>query len=176
MITKNEEDDQLVERAKQEPAAFAALYRKYQRSIFRFFWYRVHDVELSGDFAQETFIRAFTSLKKFNRKGYSYLTYLRRIAQNLLIDHFRKPTTELLEAAEKVVDPKEEKRDVSFDIEAMSQSMKQLSVDDQEILKLFYMDQLSLQEIGTQKQRSVNAVKLKLSRARRKLKKIVGTT
>ncbi len=164
-------DDQLIDSAKREPAAFAQLYTKYRKSLFRFFWYRLHDVEQSSDMVQETFLRAFSKLKAFRLHGFSYNTYLRRIGTNLLTDLYRKPKHIELEAADNVSDTRTDTTNV-IDAQLVWEKARQLSADEQEILKFFYQQQLSINNISTKLQVSHNAVKLRLVRARRKLKKL----
>lgn len=168
----NEEDQKLVEDAQAQSAAFGAIYKKYQRAVFRFFWYRLHDVELAADFAQDTFLRAFRSLKYFQVRGYSYLTFLLRIARNVMIDHFRKTPTVPLEQAERLVDPKSAKMETQADIHRLWDHAQSLSEPDRTVLELFYRQQRSIQEIADQLDRSPNAVKLQLSRARQKLRRL----
>lgn len=165
-----EDDRQLIKDAQRRPADFAALYMKYQRAVFKFFWYRLHDTEISLDFVQETFLRAFVQLKKFRHRGYSYFSYLRRIANNLLIDYFRKKSTVPLTAAENLPDDRAEESIIQLEVEAMWQVIHRLPDADRAILILFYGDQLSLKEIAQRQGRSQNAVKLQLSRARRRLR------
>lgn len=165
-----DDDRELILEAKKHPAAFSALYKKYQRAVFRFFWYRLHDVELASDFAQDTFLKAFRSMKKFRLRGYSYLTFLLKIARNVLIDHFRRPQTVSLEQAERLPDPKAEEMDTRIDIKRMWEYAEHLSPSDQQVLDEFYRQRRPIHEIAEDLGRSPNAVKLQLSRARIKLR------
>jgi RNA polymerase sigma-70 factor (ECF subfamily) len=76
--------------------AFDQLVRKYQSPVRRFFLNQtLGDEQLSDDLAQETFIKAYTSIAKF--KGISsFSTWLFRIAYNVFYDEMRcrKHTTD----------------------------------------------------------------------------------
>ena len=69
--------------------AYDKLVMKYQSPIRRFFLNQtLGDVQLSEDLAQDTFIKAYTSITQF--KGISsFSTWLYRIAYNVLYDYMR---------------------------------------------------------------------------------------
>ena len=69
--------------------AFDQLVRKYQSPVRRFFLnLTCGDSELSDDLAQDTFIRAYTSLACFKNLS-SFSTWLYRIAYNQYYDYLR---------------------------------------------------------------------------------------
>ena len=69
--------------------AFDQLVRKYQSPVRRFFLnLTCGDSELSDDLAQDTFIRAYTSLASFKNLS-SFSTWLYRIAYNQYYDYLR---------------------------------------------------------------------------------------
>lgn len=168
-----EDDQQLIDEAQRRPAAFSRIYRKYRRQVVQFFSYRLHDPEQSDDYAQETFVRAFVTLRKFRHRGYSYLTYLLRIARNLLVDHWRKTPTVPLEAAEQLPDPRHERRDDSIDAELIWRVVHRLPPAERTAITWFYRDRLNVRQIATRLQRTENATKLLLSRARRHLRQLI---
>ena len=69
--------------------AFDQLVRKYQSPVRRFFLNQtLGDTQLSDDLAQETFIKAYTSITKFRGLS-SFSTWLMRIAYNVFYDDVR---------------------------------------------------------------------------------------
>ena len=69
--------------------AFDQLVRKYQSPVRRFFLNQtLGDEQLSDDLAQETFIKAYTSITKFRGMS-SFSTWLMRIAYNVFYDDVR---------------------------------------------------------------------------------------
>jgi RNA polymerase sigma-70 factor (ECF subfamily) len=69
--------------------AFDQLVREYQSPIRRFFLTQTGgDSQLSDDLAQETFIKAYTSISQFHGTS-SFLTWLTRIAYNVHYDYRR---------------------------------------------------------------------------------------
>ena len=69
--------------------AFDQLVRKYQSPVRRFFLNQtLGDTQLSDDLAQETFIKAYTNITKFQGLS-SFSTWLMRIAYNVFYDDVR---------------------------------------------------------------------------------------
>ncbi len=72
-----------------DKTAFDRLVRKYQSPIRRFFLHQtLGDAQLSDDLAQDTFIRAYTSIGTF-RGSAAFSTWLFRIAYNVFYDYRR---------------------------------------------------------------------------------------
>lgn len=84
-----------------DKTAFDRLVRKYQSPIRRFFLHQtLGDAQLSDDLAQDTFIRAYTSIGTF-RGSAAFSTWLFRIAYNVFYDYRRRlrPSADDLDAA-----------------------------------------------------------------------------
>lgn len=74
-------------------AAFKALYYRYYESLHAFIWLRTHSTELAQDFIQEVFTRLWQNRENLNPEN-SVKAYLYQIANNLVIDHYRKKKSE----------------------------------------------------------------------------------
>ena len=71
-------------------AAFDRLVVKYQSPIRRFFLHQtLGDAQLSDDLSQDTFVKAYLNIGKF-RGDSAFLTWLYRIAYNVLYDYHRR--------------------------------------------------------------------------------------
>lgn len=80
----------LLERCKKhDPEAFGRLVDAYQNRVFGFVRRMVPDVEEAADIVQDTFIRAFQAINRFDGRS-SLRTWLFRIAHNLCVDRSRK--------------------------------------------------------------------------------------
>lgn len=166
----NNEDTKLVEIAKQNPKSFEDLYRKYADKVFNYFWYRAgHDKALAEDLMQETFLKAFQNLSKFRIRGYSYLTYLLTIARHLLIDHYRKPTSVPIEDVEDIPYEVTDEIERKSNAEALWHAIQDLPASNRDVLLMRYQDKKSIKDIATITESTENAVKLNLSRTRKKL-------
>ena len=167
----NTEDIQLASLAKQNPKEYEKLYTKYSDKVFNYFWYRTgHDKPLSEDLMQETFLRAFQHLKRFNNRGYSYLTYLITIAHNVLVDHYRKPKSIPFEAIEDIPFEITEDLERKSDAESLWRAIQDLPQSNRDKLLMKYQQDMSVRDIATATGTTENAVKLSLSRTRKKLK------
>ncbi len=78
-------DIELVEAALEQPEAFGELVRRHQAFVFGAALRVTRDASLAEEVAQETFFRAYRSLRKF-RGDAKLRTWLYRIATNLAID------------------------------------------------------------------------------------------
>lgn len=80
----------LVESARQgDSKAFAGLVDLYKDRIYNYILRMCHDPDEAADIAQDTFVRAFQSLRNF-RGASTFQTWLYRIASNLVIDSVRR--------------------------------------------------------------------------------------
>ena len=89
----------LVERCRREdPEAFAKIVDAYQGRVFGFVRKMVRDPDEAADVAQDVFIRAFQSFKRFDGRS-SLRTWLFKIAHNLCIDRSRRRERSLHETS-----------------------------------------------------------------------------
>lgn len=74
--------------------AFDELVRRYQSPVRRFFLHQtLGDEQLADDLAQDTFLKAYVSIGKFQGMA-SFQTWLMRIAYHVFYDHCRKASGE----------------------------------------------------------------------------------
>jgi RNA polymerase sigma-70 factor (ECF subfamily) len=84
------EDARLIQRAlRGDQFAYKQLMKKYHDPIFNLVYRMLHDKQQVEDLTQETFVKAFASLKYFNEE-YAFSTWLYKIATNSSIDYIRK--------------------------------------------------------------------------------------
>ncbi len=172
-------DRELILEAKADPKRFSALYLKYAPKVYNYFWYRLGtESELSQDLTQETFLKAFLRLNHFHDYGYSYLTYLLAIAHNLLANQYRKQKTLSLDAMEGSDEIAAEEKTSVIDREKTEQILhvlQSLNTSDRDLMLLHYHKGLNLREVAHIVHKSENAVKLALSRARKKVRAKIRT-
>jgi RNA polymerase sigma-70 factor, ECF subfamily len=70
---------------------FEALYAAHIRQIFNFCNYQLQDQELAEDITHDVFQRAWERRDMFDPRRASFITWIFRIAQNMVIDQHRKP-------------------------------------------------------------------------------------
>lgn len=71
--------------------ALEILIKRHQQRIYSFIYSKVQDKDITEDIFQDTFIKVIRTLKRgnYNEEG-KFLPWVVRIAQNLIIDYFRK--------------------------------------------------------------------------------------
>lgn len=74
-----------------DESCFEVLLMRYKDRVFSQLLLMVKNRDLAEDLFQETFIKVVNTLKlgKYNHEG-KFLPWVKRIAHNLAIDHFRK--------------------------------------------------------------------------------------
>jgi RNA polymerase sigma-70 factor (ECF subfamily) len=71
--------------------ALSLLVERHRAKTYRFIYTKVQDAELASDIVQDTFLKVIKTLDKggYRDEG-KFLSWVMRIAHNLVIDHFRR--------------------------------------------------------------------------------------
>ena len=81
----------LIRRAQDgETIVVSEIYDRYQRSIFRYLYYRVGDQQTAEDLTSEVFLRMIEKISMYQEQRTSFQAWLFQIARNLSIDYYRK--------------------------------------------------------------------------------------
>ncbi|MCK4337726.1 MAG: sigma-70 family RNA polymerase sigma factor [Candidatus Aminicenantes bacterium] len=116
-------DDELVCKAKNgDINAFTQLGKRYQEKIYWTILAMTKNHEDTNDLAQETFLQAFRSLKRFKQQS-SFYTWIYRIATNLTLNFLKKSSKEKYR---KELSPEQEPTDDSFNATSQSPEKKSL--------------------------------------------------
>jgi RNA polymerase sigma-70 factor (ECF subfamily) len=87
-------DHELVARARKgSEAAYRELLGRYQRPVFSLVYRMVRDRERAEDLAQETFVKVFNNIERYDPK-YKFSSWIFKIATNVAIDAIRKKEPE----------------------------------------------------------------------------------
>ncbi len=160
-----------------DEAAFARLVRRYERRLRGFLAQLVGDSELARELAQETFIRAWTALDRFDPR-FRFSTWLFRIAHNLGIDHLRRRRLSTVSMYRRDADGEESEvvvADAAKDplghcentelAQSLRRAIEDLRPEHRELVLLRHFGGLSYQEIAELKDMPLGTVKNKLFRA-----------
>src|SRR5579872_1158681 len=71
-----------------DPDAFRVLVDRHSRAIFRLAWRMTANAHEAEDIVQETFLRAYKQLKRFDGRA-AFGTWIHRIAVNCSLDLMR---------------------------------------------------------------------------------------
>lgn len=166
-----------------QQTAYAILVEKYQQYVFTLAMRYVNNRETAEELAQDVFIKAYRFLADF--KGNSkFSTWLYTIVNSTCLSHLRKKKDETIlledEKMTAISDNYHSENPVNkMEKQAQKQvldlAIKQLPEEDARILALFYQAEQSIEEIGIITGFTAGNVKIKLFRARQKLKEILET-
>lgn len=172
-------DNEIIARVlRGEHELYAELVKRYQDFVFTVALKYTPVREDAEEIAQDVFVKAYRSLQGF--RGDSKLsTWLYTIVNSTAITFLRrkKPEARPLENEEslEIADQKHSGRgshivETKSRIEAVSRAIALLNPDDARLITLFYKAEQSLEEIGTILGIEANTVKVKLHRARQRLR------
>lgn len=167
IFIERETDKTLILDAQKNSQNFEFLYTKYNKKIFSYFLSHLKDANLAQDFMQETFMKALSHVGTFVPSNASYQTYLFRIAHNILVNHYRKVMPLSSEHLENVATKVPVN---SLEIFSLHEGIETLTPSEKEILSLVYEQGYAMKEIAEKKNKSENAIKLQISRIRKKLR------
>jgi len=156
--------------------AFGNLVEKYQKPVFSLCYRMLGNSNDAEDAAQESFIRAYRYLKKYDLNR-SFATWLLSIASHYCIDRMRKRrlntvSTDVLPAEiipdRNAPNPEKEYRDQEKEV-SIQNLMRDLKPIDRAAIILRYWHDYSEVEIAEALDLTVSAVKSRLYRSRRSL-------
>jgi RNA polymerase sigma factor (sigma-70 family) len=150
--------------------AFDELVVRLRPRLVAFLARRLVDAADAEDVAQETFLRAFDHLDRYD-PARPFATWLFTIGKNVAANHAvarsRRAAHEHANAAPEAAPPAAEPRAGADEI--WERAAQVLSPDAYRMLWLRYAQGLSVREIATELHRSAVAIKVMLFRARRRL-------
>ncbi len=185
-------DKYLVERIlnRNDQLAYATLMNKYKKAVDFTVLKMVSNKDDAEYLTMQAFTKAFRSLDKYDN-SYAFSTWLFRIASNNAIDHLRKrrlSTTSLdvnifeddgdqgASVSTTLVDEKADPEEAMLKGQR-SAIMREVinSLDDKykELINLYYFEELKYEEIADQLQIPLGTVKVRLSRAKDFLAKLL---
>jgi RNA polymerase sigma-70 factor (ECF subfamily) len=170
-------DDVLARQAVTQREAFAALYHRHIRSVYRYILARSGYVPDAQDITAATFIAAFKGIETYRGDG-RFLAWLLGIARGQIAMYYRRQKTTLpLEEAEQVAHPGAPPESVVEDrlrIEAVAEALKTLNPDRAEAVALRLFAGLETDEIAQAMGRSEGAVRVLVHRGVQDLRKQLG--
>lgn len=163
---------------KGEQSAYAELVNRYQNYVFTLTLRFIKSREDAEEVAQDIFIKAYRSLADF-RGASKFSTWLYTIVNTTCITFLRKKKLDVHSLDNEKVFETVQNQDSGFNANQVEQKSKvnmvnaainMLNADDAEVLTLFYKAEQSLEEISRILGMETNAVKVRLHRARQRLK------
>ena len=163
--------------------SFAELVTRYQGMVFTVAFRLTHNREDAEELAQSAFVKAYRSLADY-RGDSKFSTWLYTIVHSLGLSFLRKKKLDTLSMEQDRVRIAAQNKqayggaimeEAKSKITMVNEAIAMLSPDDSKVLTLFYQGEQSLEEIGSIMGIDPNTAKVKLHRARTRLKQKMET-
>ncbi len=172
-------DKEIISRVLQgEQGLFAQLVERYQQYVFTLVLRFTDNREDAEEISQDVFVKSYRSLADFRGES-KFSTWLFTIVRTSSITFLRKKKLDTTSTDNERTLLHLENRESGFKADTIEQKSKHamvnkaislLSHDDAQLISLFYKAEQSLEEIGLILGIAPNTIKVKLHRARQRLK------
>jgi RNA polymerase sigma-70 factor (ECF subfamily) len=172
MATQSPQADEEIGLARQavtDANAFAELYRRNVRRVYRYHIANCGNVKDAEDLTSQTFMAALEGIRSFREAG-SFAAWLMGIASKKKLMYFRrngaKPEVSLDEALHYPSPdlPTDKAVTQRLQLESVSRALRQISMDRAEAITLSYFAGLNNSEVSRVMNKSEAAVKMLISR------------
>lgn len=170
---------------KGKASCMEVLISRHRKKVFTYIILIVKDQHIADDIFQDTFIKVIKSLKqgRYNDEG-RFVSWVMRIAHNLIIDHFRKEKNQKtysndgneldifnnVSYADKPVEESIINEQIECDIRSL---VEWLPEEQREVVMLRHFAGLSFKEIAEQTNVSINTALGRMRYALMNLRKII---
>lgn len=175
-------DGEIIRRSLEQPAAFAEVYDRHERVVFRYAARRL-GASLADDIASETFLVAFTRRRDFTGGG-DARPWLLGIATTLMRQHARTEArawrgmlaSDLARIDVDEIDAADARLDAKRLARRLGRALARLPAGDRDTLLLYAFGDLDYEGISHALSIPVGTVRSRLNRARRKLRAAIELT
>jgi RNA polymerase sigma-70 factor, ECF subfamily len=174
-------DVELIHRVQSgDTEAFDELMKRYAASVYKVTYSLTRNHADADDLSQETFIRAYRAIARFDEQ-YQFYTWVRRIAVNLCFNHLKRgkkfrfvplPMADGEEESADIADPRPQSADSGLRRD-LDQALAKLPSDQRAVFVLRVNEEMSYGEISQALGIPVGTVMSRLSRAREKLRELM---
>ena len=156
--------------------AYASLVEKHKNLVFSIAMKILNNREDAEEIAQDTFLKAYNSLKSFEKKS-KFSTWLYRIAYNGAVSKKRKKKLDVVEIDDHImfnystdeISHNVNQLNETVQTQLIEKALSKLPEEDKLLITLFYKSEHSIEDISYITGLSQSNVKVKLHRIRKKL-------
>lgn len=167
---KRDKENRLILQAKQgDKQAIAELYTGHVDAIYRYVWPRVRDEAVAEDLTAQVFLKALEGLPGYEPSGKPFLAWLYRIAYARVIDHWRKQEKRATLPLDETLPAREPRPAALLEAEddwiTAIDLLARLTDDQQEVLMLRFIGEMSLSDVAEVMGKTLGATKAVQHRA-----------
>ncbi|HEX7494585.1 MAG TPA: RNA polymerase sigma factor [Bacteroidales bacterium] len=160
--------------------AFSYIVDRHKNKAYNLAFRMCGSHEEAEELAQDSFLKAYRSLKSFKMKS-SFATWLYRIVYNTTISHLRIKKKGILSLEDFPADAtdfigsnmSEEEAEKEYRNSLVNFALQKINEDERGLISLYYYDEMSTDEISEVTGISKSNIKVKLFRARQKMMEII---
>ncbi len=154
--------------------SFVYLYKNYSTKLFGVALSITHNTEIAEDVLQETFLKVFTNIERYDRTKGTFFTWMLNICRNGSIDKIRYGSDRIIISFDTIEFDESSKTDPHIDLvnKELWRLLKSLSTDHKQVLELSYYYGYSHRQISKKLNIPFGTVKSKIRIAVRELRKI----
>ena len=175
-MEKKTDDYYIKEILKGDSGMFSPLVEKYSHLAFSLSMKLLNQREDAEEVAQDSFVKAYNSLRSFQSNS-TFKTWLFRIVYNTSVSKLRtRRNSEVKIEDINISDAEIQTTENTIDQLNINERQKylqaglgRLNQEDQALLRMYYFDDLSIDEVSLITDLSVSNVKVKIHRSRKKL-------
>lgn len=176
--TKMNEEQEWIIKSKIDLNSFSFLYEKYYEKIYLYVYRRCSNEDDCLDITSKVFEKAMLNIQKYEFRGFTFGTWLIRIAHNELMDYFRnvKKDKKLWVQDEGLVEMSTE---IQFEntqqdmIDQLLESIIKIKPLEQELIVMRFFEKRNYEEIAEIQNSNANAMRVKIHRILIKIKLII---
>ena len=170
-FTPAQDESALVRAAQTDSEVFVLLYDRYVQRLYHYCYHRTNNVHDAEDLTAQIFLAVLEAFPNYRRDGH-FAAWLFTIARNKIADFYRRTPNVPLE--ESMVPPLNSdlagETEISQQKRILLRAIRELSEDEQELIRLRYVAELSFAEIAKALHKSEGATKKMLYRLLTRLK------
>ena len=177
-----ETDVQLIHRILSgDDEAFSVLVEKYRRNVHALAWRKIGDFHFAEEITQDTFLQVYKKLSTL-RNPNQFAGWLYVITNRLCKNWHRRSKTAAMQSLESIgkreidefsykrYELEQREKEVSeHRIETVKRLLQKLPESERTVVILYYLGEMTVKEIGKFLGVSVNTIKSRLQRARKRL-------
>lgn len=161
---------------KGDEIAFEQLMNRHTNAVHSYIFRMCQNAQIAEELVQETFLRVWAKSKLWIPNKAKFSTWMYQIVRNLCIDHYKKQRAQFVDDVdfERIADDSLRRDEIL--ILTLQKAIQTLPERQKTAFVLCQVEGWSQAEVAELLDSSVDAVESLLSRARRKLREILGST